>query len=108
MGSRQKRSKIANLLFAGGGITAAALLTQYQLSKAPQEVVFHSADGLTEEVGRALELQVPELPTCEVVENPHPYEPVTAGLVAPPRPVEEAPKKPEVYPGQMVLPPGKQ
>lgn len=66
MGSRQKRSKIANLLFAGGGITAAALLAQYQLGRAPEEVTFQSTDGLTQAVTESLQVDTPELPVVPV------------------------------------------
>ena len=66
MGSRQKRSKIANLLFAGGGITAAALLTQSQLGRGPEEVTFQSTDGLTQAVSESLQVDTPDLPVVPV------------------------------------------
>lgn len=76
-----KRQNLANLLFAGGGLTAAALLTQYQLGGEPQSV--SEWQPTTATVTEALNIETPELPKVQT-----PYFCRTPRPVSRTRPVE--------------------
>jgi hypothetical protein len=97
--NRGKRNQLANLLFAGGGLTAAALLTSYQLNQAPQSGGIPELQPITQSVTDSVRFQEPEMPeVCEelkpIVRDPGvmggavapTYEPPTPGRVAAPRP----------------------